>query len=250
MFLLPPSKRLDETEYVQVANALFEDDVALIEGVRTLAFSTSYTPPNPPPPTSKVTPQLVSSMKFIDEKYASLMADVRSSKACGIPLLGTFALYLADALTDTDQTLKVVMEFAVIKDKVKVGAKPSCDGAIAAIVSNTKIPILLFEYKPVVDTRWDHVDQHSLMETLIQGYYCLHQYKVHSVVHCLTDMFQWYYFKLERVRSSKLKVAWYHCISERNLNLPTHVDFLQPIVTDVLRALSLRSSSTSGYKTS
>ena len=72
------------------------------------------------------------------------------------------------------------------------------------------------------------------METLIQGYYCLYQHKVRSVVHCLTDMFQWYYFKLEKVRPSELKVAWYHSISENEPNIQTHVDFLHPVVMDAM----------------
>ena len=74
-----------------------------------------------------------------------------------------------------------------------MGTKPACDGAVTAITSETHMPIILFEYKPVVDLRLEAIDLRSLMETLIQGYYCIYQHKVCSIIHCLTDLFQWYY---------------------------------------------------------
>ena len=82
------------------------------------------------------------------------------------------------------------MEFSVIKDTLKSGVKPSCDGAVDALLTdrspaNGLEPLLLYEYKLVVDPRCNSVDCHDLMEVAIQGYYCLYQHKVHAVVHCL-----------------------------------------------------------------
>ncbi len=106
------------------------------------------------------------------------------------------------------------MEFDVVT------VKPACDGAIVAVISDDKVPIILNEYKPVVDLRWDFVERHHLMEVLIQGYYCLYQHKVPTIIHCLTDLSQWYYFK---VKPCKLKIAWYNSISEKELNLHTRL---------------------------
>ena len=127
------------------------------------------------------------------------MPGLKVKEACGTPLLGVFSVCLAKVLTTLHEhnTYKAEMEFTLIKEKLKSGAKPSCDAAIninttTAVVNvgNKTAPVLLFEYKPIVDPRETFVDHHSLMETLIQGYYCLYQHQVHSIIHCLTDMFQ------------------------------------------------------------
>lgn len=225
MFLLAPSTRLDNAAYIKVANVLFEDKIALVNQARSLVFSSLYSYPTSTS-TSQVTltPDLKNFVKTSHEVNASFMINLAMKEACGIPLLGTIAMCLAKALTSVipGHTFKAEMEFAV-KDKLKKGVKPSCDGAVAALRSESNMPVLLFEYKPVVDTRIGYLDPHSLIETLIQGYYCLYQHELCSVVHCLTDMCQWYYFKLEKVRPSKLKVKWYHGIFENELNLQTHV---------------------------
>ena len=41
---------------------------------------------------------------------------------------------------------------------------------------------------------------------LIQGYYCLYQHQAHTLVHCLTNLSQWYYFKVDQATFSKLKI--------------------------------------------
>ena len=152
-------------------------------------------------------------------------------EACGYLLIRTFCVNLAEQRTikipQTD--FKADIEFPVIVDKLKPGNKPSCDGPICAIVcSNVKkiVPLILYEYKSVVDVRLEKVNHHSLMEVLIQGYYCLCQYNARTVIQCLTDLGQWYYFRVDKVSSAKLKYAWYKSISERKLSLKSHLDFL------------------------
>ena len=53
--------------------------------------------------------------------------------------------------------------------KPGTSTKPACDGAICAIVlCDLGIkPLILYEYKPTVDHRCDHVNRHDLMEALI-----------------------------------------------------------------------------------
>ena len=77
------------------------------------------------------------------------------------------------------------------------------------------------------------VNHQDLMEVQIQGYCCLCQHKVPTVIHCLTDLSQWYYFK-DEVKSSKLKISWYKSISEKELSLESHHSFLHPVVLDIL----------------
>ena len=105
----------------------------------------------------------------------------------GIPLLGMFAAELAQQLTEIlDVELKVDMEFPVIVDKVNPGQKSASYAAVCAVMTCKK-PVILYEYKPTVDTRHEHVKTDDLMEVLLQGFYCLRQYRVHTVIQCLTD---------------------------------------------------------------
>lgn len=234
MFMLAPSTRLEENAYLKVASVLFEDGIEYVGLIRSLVFSSPYISTSPTPSTSQEIPELTKMMKMLNELYSFYMPGLKVKEACGTPLLGDFSVCLAKVLTTLHEhnTYTAEMEFTLIKEKLKSGAKPSCDAAIAVTtaVVNKTTPVLLFEYKPAVDTRETFVDHHSLMETLIQGYYCLYQHQVHSIIHCLTDMFQWYYFKLEREKFSKMKVAWYHSIFEKELNLQTHVNFLHPLM--------------------
>ena len=127
------------------------------------------------------------------------------------------------------------MEFPVITEKVKKGTKPACDGAICAILSidDELSPVILYEYKPKVDPRISYVNHHDLMEMAIQGYYCLRQYKIQTILQCLTDLCQFYYFKVDLVNPGKVKYTWYKSIYEDNLNIESHLNFLQPIVMDI-----------------
>lgn len=62
------------------------------------------------------------------------------------------------------------MEFSVVTHKLKSGVKPASNAAmVVALVHDFKL-VLLYEYKPVVDTRLDRVEHNDLMEVLIQGF--------------------------------------------------------------------------------
>ena len=156
-----------------------------------------------------------------------------------MPLVGVFIAELAGHLTQKFPQFhfKADMEFSVITEKIKPGNKPSCDGAICAIVaSGPKLtPFILYEYKPTVDPRCNDVYYHDLMEVLLQAYYCLHQHKVCTIIHCLTDMSQWYYFRVDEVSVAKLKVTWYKSISEHVPSVQSHVSFLHPVLENILK---------------
>ena len=72
------------------------------------------------------------------------------------------------------------------------------------------------------------------MEMALQGYYCLHQYKIKTVLQCLTDLNQFYYFKVNLDKTEmKLEYAWYGIICDENLNVESHVNFLQPLIMNM-----------------
>ena len=90
------------------------------------------------------------------------------------------------------------------------------------------LPLVLYEYKPTVDTRLLSSDPDHLMEVLKQGYYSLCQYKLESVIHCCTDLYQWYYFRLCHERS-KVRCMWYTSFygkTQEEVDISAHVHFL------------------------
>ena len=133
--------------------------------------------------------QLPTILKIQHLCFKDAMLSLHDKEACGAPILGSFVTYLAIELRKTipNRAFKADMEFALVVDKVNPGVKPASDAAVVAITSkSTRKPILLYEYKPVVDMRIDHVSSHHIMEVLIQAYYCLYQRKVPTFLHSYT----------------------------------------------------------------
>ena len=223
-FVWPPSSRLEPDSFIEVLRAIFQESIATEIASERDIYNCMFVEPNtstsqatPPSPTSQATQQ-PPILKLLQSEFLANMTRLHEKEACGVPLLGAFVTHLAGELTRTTSGnvfFSSDMEFPVVKHKLKPGA---CDGAIRAVVhvrvQRKENPILLFEYKPVVDPRLQSVERHHLMELLIQGYYCLHQHTVPTLIHCLTDLSQWYYFKLDKATPCKLKVAWYRSIHE------------------------------------
>lgn len=108
-----------------------------------------------------------------------------TKEASAIPLLGTILSEFAEVLTQRGGA--VYKEFSVVLNTQKWGQKPSCDSAIRVISSTShKRPVILYEYKPTVDTRSLKVNHDHLMELFLQGCYCLWQYQLQCIVHSLT----------------------------------------------------------------
>ena len=239
--LLAPSKRLDDDSFIQVITAVFLEPYAstvipVVGAINKIMFSnpetsssaTSIQEPSSPGTSSSAT----SSLTLITNEFAERMPNLKNKEACGIPLLGLFAVRLAGHLgLAMSLEINADMEFpVVIKKTGKPGTKPACDGAICAVISTASkkiVPLILYEYRPTVDTRCDQVNHHDLMEALIQAFYCLHQYHVSTVLLCLTDMSQWYYFRADLVQE-KLKITWYKAINEAMASVESHKEFLYP----------------------
>ena len=152
-------------------------------------------------------------------------------EASGMPLFSAYLLEFAVQLSERRQRYYAVdLEFPVVKTDHKRGQKPACDGAVCATImrsdgkKTTNQPQVLYEYKPVVDPRFMSVNPDHLMEVLLQGYYCLHQYEPKSIIHCLTDLEQWYYFHFTLEGDRTVMCTWYNeCNSESKV--ASHVHF-------------------------
>ena len=142
-------------------------------------------------------------------KHDDNMLSMRSSEPCGVPLLGHSSVILCDLLNKESSTKKfaILMEYSVITTALP-GKNPSANAAVLSVVSNEH-PLLLYEYKPVVDTRRLSVNAQHLMELLIQGFYCLRNKGVTKLLHCLTDLYVWHYFMLSLNESCQgLIIEW------------------------------------------
>ena len=92
--------------------------------------------------------------------------------------------------------------------------------AITTVIEEKALPVILFKYKPVVDSRSDTVNQDHLMEVLIKAFHCMFHCNVDSNVHCLTDLIVWHYFKFLR-RDEHLDTEWSHTIIDTWHSRPT-----------------------------
>ena len=241
-FSLPPSA--PPSHSLNVANALFRLPISNYDSLLAAVFSTAHTSSANPETSGLETSALkTSSTSFVDYQclFNENMLHYRKKKASGVPLLGTFILHISGLLNKAISGCRFSsdMEFVLIKENVKVGMKPACD---VAIVHEVDRPVLLVEYKPKLDTRCGFVETNQLMEVMIQAYYCLYQHPVTSVIHCLTDLQQWWYFKVDKERPRKLKVAWFKSINEPGspfeflpaINIASHFNFLCPVIKDLL----------------
>ena len=117
----------------------------------------------------------------------------------------------------------------------KQGANPASDGAVVAVLSQAHHrykPIMLFEDKAVVDPRPEAVAERAILEALIQSLYCFHYHNVTSILHCLTDLKMWHYFKLKENGAAHPVIEWYNTIG--TINIETHLNFVQAVVADLL----------------
>lgn len=99
------------------------------------------------------------------------------------------------------------MEY-VVNTTDSAGKNPSADAAVVSVPGND-LPLLLYEYKPVVDPRPPFVNTKDLLELLVQGFYCLCKRAISRVIHCLTDLYTWHYIELGLNEShGGLVVVW------------------------------------------
>ena len=189
---------------------------------RCLTTSTKHPPLKRDPPSNQVIPM----------PSTRSMMHFRKKEACGTPSLACLVAFAERLSKSPEFMLRVDMEFPVLVDKLKTGQKPACDGALCALTlcgrDPLPKPLILYEYKPIVDPRCEAVNEDHLMEVLLQGYYCLRQYKLPTIIHCLTDLYQWYYFKLV-LDGDKIECKWYReFISEapQLADMESHVSFL------------------------
>ena len=209
--------QLDTATYLQVSAWLlgvdfFEDE---------MAFSAHITALNRPNlPTHIQLPEQSATMLRLTYSHShELMLDLTTKEAAGVPLLGTHLMFLAKLLNcrlgSKEVQFRSAVEFVVFHTG-QPGKDPATDEAVAALHMVTSVtkqpqlrPLILYEYKPLIADTLRKLDRRALTELLVQGFYCMAQYKLDVCLLCLTDLMSWFYFKAKAMATTlQLEWAW------------------------------------------
>ena len=108
----------------------------------------------------------------------------------------------------------------------------------------------MYEYKPVVHQDYFRIDISAVIEVLLQAHYCMRYHKFDTVLHCLTDLRTWYYYKIRFNKgTSNLTLKWWFKIEQEGVvsenQLEEHAKFLVKEVSELkldIRELEKSSS--------
>lgn len=163
---------------------------------------------------------------------------LRKKEASGIPLLGAFLACVVDILNGQKQVsiYRYELEFTVMKVSGTPGKNPATDGAVVAAVQvssppNIQLqPVIIYEYKPVVDPQIKVVDTKDLTELLIQGFYCFHLFEIDKCLLCLTDLYRFHYMKVTKP-ASRMAIEWAKSISFKQKQIQEHLSFIAAAIS-------------------
>ena len=154
-------------------------------------------------------------------------------------MLGIYAVNFSEILSEELSKVMMYWNQMMTANNKERGQNPTSDTAIIMLLESSatsldpkKIPVVVYEYKPAVHRDPERVNDCDLMEALLQASYCLRFYNVSQMIHCLTDLSTWHYFKVKRsISSDKLmNIEWWHLIDHTfplNMEIVTkHAGFL------------------------
>lgn len=214
-FKLAPTATLDTKTVKLIAAALLLGAGSKI--VSSIALSV-FKPHNVDPQSiavgTKTTEAIGQEYGFIQESQRlGRAANMKMKEASGRPLLAAFMATLQNVLHVQFPSKEFLwdMEYQIL-DTHAPGQNPASDVAVLLLHSKGMIrPLLLYEYKPIVDLRPMDVNERWLLQALHKAYYCLHENKIPSCIVCLTDLEAWHYIKVSQTRSLSsplIQIKW------------------------------------------
>lgn len=253
LYELAPSGYLDRKAFVRVASALLHTGIRDKPHFNQYVFSNPCQQPEQPKEGSTSFDAAIGDFNKVMKLSGDVTLHITEKEASGIPLFGIFIMGIVRGLRQQihDFILWCDMEFVVYENK-KRGTNPSTDTAVVAITTSSAMktiehPVILYEYKPVVGRDYLSVDPKDLMEVMIQAFYTMSVRNINHLLHCLTDMTVWHYFKMERSQKH-IQVIWHHTILDNwqsmqaMPDIKTHILFLLPVVKEQLALCGLKSS--------
>ena len=257
--VLSPSLHLNLTERVELyqqllADSNIVDDLTALEHI----FQNTYKS------TENEKKIIVnSSFEIVNEMlhiYKSITVDLAYKEASGRSLLGLIISELVCTLKKQDSRffLKLDHEYRIIAtgksgpDYAANVAAIFIDKVSTAFISlllsfclffpqkGKRIPIVLYEYKPQVPLSYKDIYSYYICEMMIQAYYCVKTFR--HVIHCLTDMSEWHYLKIEynQVQDS-LNIIWTHSFMAENIS-EAHVKFLCTAIEPMFEKIAVENA--------
>ena len=199
-----------------------------------------YIIPNPNSKHFETTPLTVASLNHLYGTVYKLTA----VESVGYSILAFYASYFAAVFSEElKQSFKFQTQYDVVKNE-KSGQNPSTDACVIMLLDlevGYCIPVVMYEYKPIVHSDRTRVDVSAMIEMLLQAHYCMRHHKIELVLHCLTDLKSWYYFKLQFNKvTSKLAIIWWCKIEHKGElsgnEVENHAKFLLDGIRDEVRA--------------
>ena len=211
---LAPSK-LKRKEVLSVAECILEAKLHQAMDLRDYVFGKSLTAFREQTLTNTYDMTAVTTMV---NHHKTMTMHVTEEEAAGYAMLAIYAVHFATVLSgELKKDFKYYSQFQVA-DNLRAGQNPTTDTAIIMLATSQQcIPTVMYEYKPTVHTDPSRVDVLALMEVFLQAYYCIRYYKIQVVLHCLTDLKTWHYFKIAlNKKTSRLNIAWSHRIEQED----------------------------------
>ena len=220
-----PSK-IKQDELIDVASCIIDAHPGISLPPReklTAVFSKEYQPDSQQPDLTKYDETLKTTTDLINthRKQTFKLAD---EEAAGYTILGKYAVCFSQILSDELSRLVMYWNQMVA---AKRGQNPTADTAIIMLLESSgslgaeTIPVVVYEYKPVVDPQFEMLNEKDLVEALLQASYCLRYYKISQMIHCLTDLRRWHYFKVKTSSDNMMNIEWWHLIDH---TFPLSVD--------------------------
>ena len=236
---LAPSK-IKEKEVFDVANCIINAQPECLlspkERLVTAVFGVKYEQPDSQPDLAKWDGTLKTRADLIN-KHKQKTYNVTIEEAAGYTMLGNYAVTFSEILSEELSKVMMYYNQMIAANNKKQGHNPTSDTAIIMLLEESGVaslapmvkPVVVYEYKPIVHLDPARVNNCDLVEALLRAYYCLRFYKVSQMIHCLTDLLTWHYFKVN-TSADKLNIEWWHRIDHSfplNVEMVTeHAGFL------------------------
>ena len=206
-------------------------------------FKMSFSPNNENAPLALIGTYDMASTAALLNIHRNMTAQLTMEEASGYTMLGVYAVHFVYVLSKELRKEFQYQPQLEVANNSKSGQNPKTNTAVLVLVDSRRpYPVVMYEYKPVVHQDSSRVDVEAIIEMLLQTHYCMRYYKLKVVLHCLTDLKTWHYFKISQdERTTKLKIIWWHKIDfDDELTEQQLVDrtkFIISVVPDVLSTL-------------
>ena len=208
----------------------------------TLVFGEKYQPPDSPPNLTECD-ETLKILRDSVNKHKQKTYRLTLEEAAGYPMLGGHAVHFSEVLAEKLSQDIVAWNQMMVAKNSKPGQNPTSDAAVIMLLQNSdnplvpiKIQVVVYEYKPKVSQKPSKVEISHLVEALLQAFYILRFYNIRKIIHCLTDLTTWHYFKVEEsaTSSDKMDIKWWHVINYTfPLDIESVTDHAGFLVTEV-----------------